>query len=80
MLPLVGALVAVGAMMPEVPLQAGDAVEILAATAPPPGQPAALRAYGTIVAVDQAIRRATVRLYGRCYPIEVPLRLLRRLT
>ena len=66
--------------MPEVPLQAGDAVEILAATASPPGQPAALGSYGTVVAVDQATRREAVRLYGRRYPIQVPLRLLHRLS
>jgi hypothetical protein len=68
------------ALMHEAPLQAGDAVELLPATAPPPGQPTAQGAYGTVVAVDLATRRATVRLYGRRYPIEVPLRLLRRLT
>lgn len=75
---MVGALGVVAAMMPDPPLQAGDVVEILPAAAPPPGQPAASRSYGTIVAVDQSTRRATVRLYGRRYPIEVPLRLLRR--
>ena len=67
-------------MRPDAPLQAGDAVEILPATASPPGQPAALRAYGTIITVDQALGRASVRLQGRRYPIDVPLRLLRRLT
>jgi hypothetical protein len=66
--------------MPEAPLQAGDTVEILPTTAPPPGQPAAPTAYGTIITVDPVLGRASVRLQGRRYPIEVPLRLLRRLT
>jgi hypothetical protein len=65
-------------MKPDAPLQVGDTVEILPAAAPPTGQPAASKPYGTIVAVDQSTQRATVRLYGRRYPIDVPLRLLRR--
>src|SRR3954453_14205343 len=67
-------------MMPEAPLQVGDAVEILPAAAPPPGQPTAPKAYGTIITVDQVLGRASVRLQGRRYPIDVPLCFLRRLT
>jgi hypothetical protein len=67
-----GARVAVEAMMPATLLQAGDAVEMLPATAPPLGQPAAPITYGTIITVDQATGRATVRLPGRRYPIDVP--------
>jgi hypothetical protein len=76
----VARVVAVEAMMPDPPLQAGDAVEILPATAPPLGRPAAPIAYGTIITVDQVLGRASVRLQSRRYPIDVPLHSLRRLT
>jgi hypothetical protein len=66
--------------MPDPPFQAGDAVEILPATAPPLGQPPATKPQGIVVAVDEETCRATVRLIGRHYAMEVPLVQLRRLT
>jgi hypothetical protein len=66
--------------MHDEPVQSGDAVEILPPTAPPIGQPPAPGRYGVVVAVDSETGRATVRLLGRAYPLELPLDRLRRLT
>ena len=61
-------------------LQVGDAVEILPLAALPVGQPPAPGRYGVVVAVDPETRRASVRLPGRIYPLELPFNRLRRLT
>jgi hypothetical protein len=65
--------------MPERLVHEGDLVEILPATAPPPGQPAAPRPHGVVAAVDHQMGRATVRVQGRRFPLELSLQQLRRL-
>jgi hypothetical protein len=64
--------------MDNTPLQAGDMVELLAADALPRGQPPPPPRYGTVVSVDAESCRATVRLEGRHYPLDLPLHQLRR--
>ena len=59
-------------------IQVGDSVEVLPTSQPPYGQPAAPRHYATVVAITLETQRATVRLPGRHYPLEVPLHQLRR--
>jgi hypothetical protein len=66
--------------MPAEIIREGDLVEILPAAAPPLGQPPVWRPHGIVVAVDRPLQRATVRVRDRHYPVEVPLRLLRRVT
>jgi hypothetical protein len=65
--------------MPDLPVHEGDLVEILPATAPPPGHPPAPRPHGVVDAVDHQMGRATVRVQGRRFPIELSLQQLRRL-
>ena len=62
------------------PIRAGDLVEIVPDAPPPAGQPAPPKRHGLVEAVDAATGRATVRVQGRRYPLEVPLRQLRRRT
>ncbi len=58
-------------------LQVGDLVEILPAERPV-GQPAPPRRFGRVVAVEAEDGRATIRLEDRRYPLQLPLRQVRR--
>jgi len=59
------------------PLQVDDWVIIAPVETPPPGQPPAPLAYGTIEAVDALAGRATVRVEKRHHPLELPVARLR---
>jgi hypothetical protein len=60
------------------PLQVDDWVSIAPVEPPPPGQPPAPLAYGTIEAVDALAGRATVRVENRRRPLELPVVRLQR--